>query len=463
MLNSSLELTRRLVSAGHRVSYVSHADLHAVMTANQRVFHQLTHDPDFEAELRELPPPWKRPGPWGIRALVQWYRARRRLRARSAQLGSFEALLKELEPDMVIIDIELHAAVITTISMGFPLAMVSPWFSLFRDAKLPPMDCELLPGHRWSDRARIQRAWAVTNVDRLRREWRSRLRRSGLASYLQPVRFNTQWIDNLKAVARARRIDLAAEADRTQWLRPLVFTRLPILALNIRELEFPHTPPPNLHYVGAMVARERKEAVHDEESHRRWADLKARRAAQPGRPLVYCSLGSYWSTDQAFLQRVLTAFEREPEWDLVIGLGGKLAPEALGPTRSGVLLLRWAPQLDVIASADCCLNHGGIGTINECATYGVPMVVYSTSHVDQDGCAARVHWHRLGIRADKNADGPDDIRRNIRHVLNDPVIRHNLGVIRERLLQVERDNLALEIIERVRTGRHGATQSARVE
>ncbi len=454
-VNSSLELTRRLARAGHRVTYVSQADLRAVMTANAQEFRQVTSDRGFAAQLDALPPPWKRGRRWGPGTLLRWYIARRRLRAQSAELGSFEALLRELQPELVILDIELHAAVITAMSMGLPVVLVMVFFSVFRHADLPPMHSTLLPGTRLAERARIRWAWVATNAARLRGEWRSRLSRSGLAHYLEPVRFDARSIDDLQAVARARGIDLATEADRTHWLRPLVYTRRPVLSFNIRELEFPHTPPPNLHYVGPMVARERHEVVTDEDSLRKWEAWKARRD-NAGRILVYCSLGSYWSADSALLKRVIAAFAREPEWELVVGLGSKLTPDDLGPTPPNVLLLRWAPQLQVLARADCCLTHGGNTTFNECATYGVPMVMYSTRHVDQNGCSARMHWHRLGVRANKDSDTPDDIRDNIRHVLTDPDIRHRVREVQERLRQVEYEDPALAAVEAALRGQLGA-------
>lgn len=454
-VNCSLELTRRIERAGHRVTYLSQADLHDVMAANDRTFHQITSDHGHASELSALPPPWKSAGPWGVRALLRWYVARRRLRARSARLQSFEARLRELAPDLVILDIELHAALITAMSMGLPVVLVMAFFTIFRHPELPPMHCPLLPGDSRATRAAIRRAWAATSVERVRGEWRSRLSRSGMARYLEPVRFDTLSIVDLKAVARARGISLSAETNRNQWLRPVVYTRRPILSFNIREMEFPHTPAPNLHYVGPMVARDRREAIVDDESLRLWNDWKACRGAHTGRTLVYCSLGSYWSADAAFLRRVIAAFEREPDWDLVLGLGRQLAADALRPVPENVLLLRWAPQLDVLSRAQCCITHGGITTINECLTYGVPMVVYSTHHIDQDGCAARVHWHRLGVRANKDADGPDDIRRDIRHVLSDPDIQQRVAEMQQRLHEAERADLATLAIERALAGRLG--------
>jgi len=45
------------------------------------------------------------------------------------------------------------------------------------------------------------------------------------------------------------------------------------------------------------------------------------------------------------------------------------------------------------------------------------MLVYSGKRSDQPGCAARVHYHSIGLMADKDADTPMVIRQRINEVL----------------------------------------------
>ena len=171
------------------------------------------------------------------------------------------------------------------------------------------------------------------------------------------------------------------------------------------------------------------------------------RQDQTKRPLIYCSLGSYWSADSAFLRRVLAVFQHRTDWDLVLGLGGKLDVEQLAPVPANALLLRWAPQLEVLKLADCAITHGGIATINECIAHGVPMVVYSTRHVDQDGCAVRVAYHGLGVRADKDHDGPGEIERNVERVLDDPLMRSQVAKMRQIFLDYQARDEALRVVD----------------
>ena len=104
---------------------------------------------------------------------------------------------------------------------------------------------------------------------------------------------------------------------------------------------------------------------------------------------------------------------------MLLALGGKIDRAEVGPLPENVLAYSWLPQLQVLAKADLSINHGGIHTINECIHFGVPMLVYSGKRSDQDGCAARVHYHQVGIMADKDIDTSEEIRQKITQLLTD--------------------------------------------
>jgi UDP:flavonoid glycosyltransferase YjiC (YdhE family) len=69
------------------------------------------------------------------------------------------------------------------------------------------------------------------------------------------------------------------------------------------------------------------------------------------------------------------------------------------------------------------------------------MLAYPRNH-DQIGNAARVVYHRLGLRGRRGHDAPSDIRRKAAQILSDEGYRHALSRLRasvhaceEQLLQ----------------------------
>lgn len=430
-LNASLELSRRLTAAGHRVTYVSHADIGSDVTGHGFAFVRLTEDQAIrKSMLNDL----------GANPLT-WISKMRRARAASVHSDEIERVVTDLAPDMLLIDIEMHYPIIATASLEIPTMLVMNWLSIFRLPDLPPLNTELMPG----DRKSIARAWKRVQIAAYGARLRHKLGKGGVGDVLRPVSYGTRYFADLKQVARTRDYQLDENTDRRQWLRPFMYTKLPILCLNAADFEFPHLPHPNIRYVGPMVNQDRAEGRVNNDDARLWEGFKQKRA-NSARPLIYCSLGSYWS-DPAFLRMVLATFARRPEWDLVLGLGSQAAADDLGPITDNVLTLDYAPQLEVLAEADCAINHGGITSINECISSEVPMVVYSPSLLDQDGCAARVEYHGLGVRGDWNAPDSVELESHIDHLFSDDQVRPSIETMRQAFDRYESEAVAVQVIE----------------
>ena len=448
-LHSSLELCRRITMVGHRVTVVSHRDIERHVKPNGYTFIQLSGDREIQELLRDDPMP-----KWSARNLVgllHWVVRRRRARRRSIENDEIEALISTLVPDLLLIDIECHFAVIATSRSGVATLLTMFWFNTFRQPGIPPPSTMMMPGRRWHRRLAIHGAWLWIRMASIGCQWRQRIGRRGLGSLLRPIAYGTNRYHELKAVARYRSYNLRFETDRSQWLRPYMYRRLPILCFNAWEMEFPHIKHPSLHYVGPMIGKHRIETRADSKSSTKWKRFKLdhRLSNKSWRPLVYCSLGSFWSTDMGLVRKILQVFARRTEWDLVIGLGGKRRADAFAPVPSNVIILNWAPQLEVLTFADCMITHAGITSINESIHCNVPMVVYSTKHVDQNGCAARVAYHQLGIMGDKDKDTSEQIEHNIARVLSEPVFRRNVSTMHEHFKQYEVANTAVEVVNEI--------------
>ncbi len=93
------------------------------------------------------------------------------------------------------------------------------------------------------------------------------------------------------------------------------------------------------------------------------------------------------------------------------------------------------------------VTHGGINTIDECVTHGVPMLVYSGGETDMSGNAARVVYHGLGIAGDGRRDGVGDIRSHIDRLLMNPDFANNVERLRRRFRSYAENRVAERTIE----------------
>jgi UDP:flavonoid glycosyltransferase YjiC (YdhE family) len=235
--------------------------------------------------------------------------------------------------------------------------------------------------------------------------------------------------------------------DDSQWLIPFTYRRFPVLSLHAREFEFPHRPPDGVHYVGPMVLESRDDRPMTEDDRARLEGvLERRRQAGGERKLIYAGFGSVLSTDLGLLRR-LVGIVAERDWDLVISLGGRLAPADLGPVPERVHGFTWVPQLSVLRHADVMVTHGGISTIDECVLNTVPTLVYCGGETDMAGTTARVVHHGIGIAGDRERDRTPIIRDHIDRLLREPRFEANLRHLKERYAAYAANRVAETTIE----------------
>ena len=369
----------------------------------------------------------------------------------SIESDELTSTIRRLEPDVLLIDVEMFAAVIATSHLGIPTLLPMGFFSIFRCPGLLPLNTAMHPGTTPWRRFKIQCAWWQFRMRAIVKRLRRRYSRTGIGDYFRPLSCNTREIVTLQALARQHGYRLRSETDRTQWLSPYTYRHLHVISYHPWELELPHDPSPLVHYVGPMINTERTDPPLPLKAARRWGTLKAARASARSspRPLIYCSLSTFWAADTGFLGRVLEVFVKRSDWDLVLGLRGKRTATDLAPVPDNALLLDWAPQLEILAHADSFITHSGATAISESVWFGVPMVVYSTKikPSDHEGVSMRVKYHGLGVVADKDTDGEEQIERNIERTLSDPDIRRNVAAMRDRFHEYEQPDRAVELVE----------------
>ena len=437
-LNASLAPCWRLRAVGHQITCVSQTDIGDLVTAIGFAAVRLEEDSrlrhDAIAESRRNP--------------TKRLRVMRLARNRSSRLDEFERVIGALNGDLLIIDIEMHYAIIATASLRIPTILAMNWFSVYRRPGFPPPGSRILPDQGIESKRSAQSERRAVRLRGLVARARHKIGRGGIGDLVRPIGYGTFHYADLKAVARARGFPLRNETDRRQWLRPHTYTRYPVVCFNALEMELPHVPPPNLQYVGPMVDLQRVEARITGEALVRWETVRERRLSEAsGRSLVYCSLGSYWA-DLAFLRMIVETFTRRSEWDLILGLGRQTSRADFGHLPDNVTVLEWAPQLEVLALADVAINHAGVTSVNEAISLGVPIIAYSPDLTDQDGVAARIAYHGLGVAAEWDTQDLARLEHHIEHVLDHESYRLNVQAMREAFRRYESGRVAEVAIER---------------
>ena len=425
IFNASLALVEQLQQAGHNITYASPANFRDRVTTQGISYVQL--DPWV---IQSGDPPLSR---WAkLRTIGK--RQKRAVEALGVQ--NFGETMQKLNPDLLLIDMEMHPHIMTAVVNQFPVALLCQFLSIWKRPNLPPIHSNILPGKTWRGKwYGIEWTWLRYGWTKWQEYQRERWRRMGIDR-----------LSVLRCYARQIGYPFQEKFGFTQWLVPYPHNSLPILCFNALELDFPHEPHPLMHYVGAMVCENRQESRIEPHTYLLLEKLFKNRHSS-GRSLIYCACSTFVKAEQKFLRQVIDAVASCPQWDLVLGLGGQIKPSSLGLVPPNVYAFSWVPQLQVLKHADCAINNGGINSINECIYFGVPMLVYSLKCFDQDGNAARIEYHHLGITGDRARDDSVQIRHYLQTLLTDRSYQTQVNLMGDCFRRYSQASHAVRVVE----------------
>jgi zeaxanthin glucosyltransferase len=199
-------------------------------------------------------------------------------------------------------------------------------------------------------------------------------------------------------------------------------------------LEFDVNPkPPNLHYTGPFIDDRQRPPVNFP-----WDRLD-------GRPLVYASLGTLQNGSEATFKAIADGCAGL-NVQLVLSLGGGLDPAALGTLPGNPLIVRYAPQLEILKRAAAVITHAGLNTVLESLSEGVPLVAVPLGN-DQPGVAARVAARGAGIVIPRRKLNANRLRKAVQDVLDQQTYRAATRNIMLAMRQCDGRVRAADIIE----------------
>jgi len=254
-----------------------------------------------------------------------------------------------------------------------------------------------------------------------------------------PLR-NQAGYELLKAVAKP--ITQVIAEYRQQWNLPRIsgsvdgFSQLAQISQQPAELEFPRQHLPKwFHFTGPFHSPVGREAVGFP-----YEKLT-------GQPLIYASLGTVQNRLQSVFGDIAQACEGL-DAQLVISLGGALEAEALPKLPGDPLVVKYAPQLELLQKTTLMITHAGMNTTLECLTNGVPMVGIPIAN-DQPGVAARIAWAGAGEVVPLKKLSVPKLREAIQRVLTQESYKQNALRLQEAIRRAGGVSRAADIVEQV--------------
>ncbi|MGA7107925.1 MAG: glycosyltransferase [Terracidiphilus sp.] len=190
-----------------------------------------------------------------------------------------------------------------------------------------------------------------------------------------------------------------------------------------------------LHYTGPFVFPEQRPVVAFP-----WDSLD-------GRPLIYASMGTLQNGSEAIFRMIAEACAGI-DLQLVISLGGGIDPARLGKLAGSPLVVRFAPQLEILKRAALVITHAGINTVLESLAEGVPLVALPLGN-DQPGVAARVKARGACVVVPRHKLNAVRIRQAVMLVLKNARYREAAQVLQRAIQRVDGPGRAADLIEQV--------------
>ena len=310
----------------------------------------------------------------------------------------FGADLKAHEPELIIVDCELHAHILVALSLGIPVVQTHNMYLTPPALNVPPLHKWAVPGKWfWGSRFGTGLLWLDHLIHKV---WRILKNKVGFKGADFP--------SALGHLARILKLDLPAWRRFKSWQYPWTY-RIPTFLSLPRALDFPNEPRNDVHYLGPMICGARPAVQIKPSETERFCH------AGPEKKRIYAAYGSMLTPDAKFITKLWEAVARHPEWQLLCVVGKNwTAPENISPP-ANVEVVQWVAQPEMLELADLAIFHGGAGTLIEAADTGTAMLIYP-SVLDQLGNAARVAFHGLG-RVGKERDSSLKMEADISAIL----------------------------------------------
>jgi UDP:flavonoid glycosyltransferase YjiC (YdhE family) len=311
---------------------------------------------------------------------------------------------RDARADLLLVDMAAAGGDVVAERLGLPFVSIANALLLNVDTQLPPGAWGWLPSRApW---ARLRDHLGYLALDRVTR----------------PIR---------RVLADRRRTwGLPPKDHPNDWFSPLAQ-----VSQQPPEFEFPRRLPPHFHFAGPFQDPSAR------------APVPFPFDALDGRPLVYASMGTLQN-------RLLWVFRTIAEAcdglgvQLVVSLGGSADPEALGDLPGSPLVVRAAPQLDLLSRARLAITHAGMNTALESLARGVPMVCIPVTG-DQPAVAARVGWTGTGLIVPPGRLTVRRLRAAVCRVLLEPAFGHNAARLRDSIARGGGVHRAADVVERV--------------
>jgi MGT family glycosyltransferase len=164
-----------------------------------------------------------------------------------------------------------------------------------------------------------------------------------------------------------------------------------------------------------------------------------------GEPLIYASMGTILNGRVDVFRTIVAAVAKHKDIQLVLSVGEQVDPERIAPTPDNAIIVKRAPQLELLKQATVCITHAGLNTVLESLAQGVPQLAIPITY-DQPGVAARIAHKQTGVVTSLTELTADNLALLLNEVLTDPTYRENARKLQKAIAKANGLSVAADLI-----------------
>jgi zeaxanthin glucosyltransferase len=165
-----------------------------------------------------------------------------------------------------------------------------------------------------------------------------------------------------------------------------------------------------------------------------------------GEPLIYASTGTILNGRVDVFQTIVAALAKTKHLQLVLSIGDQVDPKHIGPVPNNAIIVKRAPQLELLKQTSVCITHAGLNTVLESLAEGVPQLAVPITY-DQPGVAARIAHKQTGVVTSLDKLTAEHLSTLLNEVLSNPSCRENARKLQKAIADANGLSVAADLIE----------------
>jgi len=347
----------------------------------------------------------------------------------------FISTMKNVEPDIMVLsssELEMEWIAIMAYSLGIPCVYFSDMLIPCEICGFPPLSSDLIPSRSLWRKFRIYIAWRYYNFIEI-------------VLHILSILVRGVYLGNFsKRLSRKFECPWHAVNNKYDGRHSV---RLPELVSFPLDFDFPGANLPGRYYIGTSIYLKRNKPEFP------WDKLTS------DRPLIYCALGSILPSGSPnkisyILRTFIQSANVKNDWQWVISTGEAARVDGISEIPDNVIVVKNAPQIDILRRANMMVTHGGANTIKECMYIGVPMILLTSiveplALIEIPAYTARVVYHGLGMAIDIKKLNTTCLCRTINILYRDPYIQSQVRIMQNKIKRLEEECLDVKLIEAI--------------